>query len=142
MSTAEVIDYIQATDNRDELLAIRLAADKKIKAQNASVSVAKKARTIPDDAKQVAQFLYDEVVLRYPFIKEECDLEDWANEVDKLNRIDQYDYSLIFAVARWSQDDKFWRGQVRSGGSLRRHFSKMLVRIKEDGASRAKVFKV
>jgi hypothetical protein len=78
---------------------------------------------------------------RYPFLKEPK-FNDWAEDIDKINRIDGYEWNLIQHVLDWSQDDKFWRMQIRSGANLRKHFEKLLIQIKEKEDSRSRVYKV
>lgn len=141
MNTQYVLEYIRDLTDPADLRAIRLAADKKIKSQKTELSTTVKVREIPQEAKEIAQYLYDEVIIRYPFMKDRS-IEDWAVEVDKLNRIDGYEYNIIWGVAKWSQDDNFWRQQVRSGANLRKHFEKMLIRIKENETLKARVFSV
>lgn len=50
----------------------------------------------------------------------------WANEIEKIHRIDGYDWQTIIRVASWSQRDKFWQKQIRSGGNLRAKFETLL----------------
>lgn len=142
MKTQEVLDYIETLDDQVELRAIRFAADKKVKAHNSElVTTANKRREAAPEAKDIAQYLLEEVNIRYPFLKSQC-ATAWANEIDKLHRLDGYDWSIIKGVAEWSQDDSFWRQQIRSGANLRKHFEKMLVKINESETLRMRVFKV
>lgn len=93
------------------------------------------------EAQNLAEALWREVRQRYPFLKTPK-VEKWADDIDKLQRIDGYDWNLIEAVMLWSQQDPFWRQQVRSGANLRKHFEKLLIRIKETSLEAPRVFDV
>jgi hypothetical protein len=60
----------------------------------------------------------------------EKDYQRWAGDIEKLHRIDGYDYKVITAVLDWSQKDDFWKQNIRSGATLRKQFTSLLVRIK------------
>ena len=92
-------------------------------------------------SQQLASGLWWKVKERYPFLKQP-NLTEWANDIDKLNRVDEYDWQIILLVLKWSQHDDFWRQQIRSGKALRKHFEKLLVAIKEGEVGKSRVYKV
>ncbi len=51
--------------------------------------------------------------------------------IEKLHRIDGFDYETIYAVIEWVKNDSFWRSNILSGSKLRKQFSNLLVKIKE-----------
>lgn len=74
----------------------------------------------------IAERMAVEVTERYQFIKAQP--EKWAADIEKLHRIDGHDYQTILAVMNWSQNDDFWKQNIRSGAKLRKHFDDLLVR--------------
>lgn len=85
----------------------------------------------PAVAGHLAQVLHTLMSVNYHFLKvDEKQLRQWAKDIDKLNRIDGYDWETIEAVIRWSQEDDFWKQNIRSGAKLRKQFETLLVRIK------------
>lgn len=136
----EVLAYIdQNNSNLDEMRKIRLAADKAIKAINGS-KIAKKIRYTAE-AGALATTLGNAVMERYPYLRLEGTAA-WAMDIDKINRIDGFGWDVIEGVLLWSQQDSFWRQQVRSGANLRKHFTKMLVRVQESGHKAGRVHSV
>lgn len=136
MATLEdALKLIGATTDLDTLRKIRLEATKAIKRHRMPKAV---MYHFSAWSMQLAQGLWLLVQERYPFAQEP-NLSQWADDIDKLNRLDNYQTDLIRAVLQWSQKDPFWRQQVRSGSNLRKHFNSMLVRIKEERAGRGGV---
>lgn len=64
--------------------------------------------------------------------KQQQELERCAQSIDRINRIDGFDWNVIEYVARWSVNDEFWRQNIRSGEKLRKQFKQLMIRIKEE----------
>lgn len=132
MNQQQVLQYIAAHADQPELLKpIRLAADKAIQAYNATL----KANTglVPKystDALKMATWLAEQVILRYPYTKQP-NLEQWADDIDKLVRCDRQPLDNVKIALLFSQQDTFWRQQVRSGANLRKHYEHLLVKAQE-----------
>lgn len=127
----DVLAFIEQADVED-LRTVRLAAQKRIDTANK----AKKAGALSETHRyskwslDVAQALWASVQANYP-LSNEPNLQQWAEDIDKIERLDKKPRELIVALAKFSQQDDFWRQQVRSGVSLRRHFMKLYVKAKE-----------
>ena len=67
------------------------------------------------------------------------DYERWAQDIEKLHRIDGYDYELITKVMDWSQQDQFRRQNIKSGATLRKQFTTLLMQIKEKQTNNLRV---
>lgn len=83
-----------------------------------------------------AAWLAKRILERYPNHKPyaEKDLQRWARDIDKINRIDGYDWRLISKVLLFSQDDHFWQANVLSGDTFRKNFDKLMAAMeREDG---------
>ena len=80
--------------------------------------------------KFLTDLLYKLIKQNYPFLKEKDYLKDYA-EMNKLNRIDGWTYEQIKYIINWSQNDSFWRQNIRSVSKLRKQFSSLVIRAKE-----------
>ncbi len=141
MLIKDVLKFIE--DNSGDvntMRSIRLAADKAVKSYNATLATVAPKQRYSDESMAIAKYLWTEISARYTFYKE-ANLEAWADDIDKLHRIDGFDFELINIVAVWSQDDSFWRQQVRSGSNLRRHFKSLLVKVKETEDNKVKIYR-
>lgn len=91
-------------------------------------------KVFPHDSKafKCAVWLSRELLSRYDWMKppDERALQNWADDIDKCNRIDGYEWSDISDVLRFSQEDKFWQENVRSGKTFRKQYESMKVRMK------------
>lgn len=83
------------------------------------------------DALLIAESLAEHIKKNYDFVKvDDKKIQAWAKDIEKLHRIDGYDYKLIQAVIDWACEDDFWKQNIRSGAKLRKQFETLLVRIK------------
>lgn len=132
MRQDEILAYIAAHAGEPELLKpIRLAADKAIKAHNAGLkSKGELQPKFSAEALKMAVWLAEQVKLRYPYVAEP-NVEQWADDIDKLVRCDKQPLDFVKLALLFSQRDKFWRQQVRSGANLRKHYEKLLVKAQE-----------
>jgi len=69
------------------------------------------------------------------------DLEDWAVELDRLNRLGPpgaknkgYDWKEIGQIMEWCQDDSFWRKNIKSASKFRKQITKLEDNMKNDGS--------
>lgn len=122
MQIEEVIDFIKTCTKKD-LYTIRRESQARITNMNQE----NKVMRIPEQwALEIAHELSEAAKHNFPFIKP-FSLSDWADEIEKLHRLDGQEIELIRGIALWSQTDDFWKKQIRSGGSLRRHFEKLYI---------------
>jgi hypothetical protein len=49
----------------------------------------------------------------------------WAVPIDKLHRLDKFEWGAIESMIRWCQRDHFWRGVILGGDNLRDKWDKM-----------------
>lgn len=72
------------------------------------------------DAIRLATLLRDLILQRQPKARErKAKMDVWADDIDKIIRIDEHTPEEIEAVILWCQGDSFWRGVVRCGRKLR-----------------------
>lgn len=98
--------------------------------------ISKKEFAHDSKAYKCARWLSKQVLARYPCLKphDEKTLQTWSDDIDKCNRIDGYEWEDISDVIRFSQEDKFWQQNIRSGAAVRKQFETLLVKMlgKED----------
>ena len=84
---------------------------------------------------RLTDLLYTKVRENYSFVKEKTEeqLKKDSIEIDRLYRIDKWTYEQIEYVINWSQNDDFWKQNIRSVKKLRIKFEELVVRIKSQG---------
>lgn len=81
--------------------------------------------------KFLTKLLYKLVKQNYPFLKEKDYSKDYK-EMNKINKIDKWEYRQIEFIIKWSQRDNFWKQNIRSVIKLRKHFENLVVKAKEN----------
>lgn len=93
-------------------------------------------KSFPHDSKayKCARWLSKQVLTRYPYTKAhgEDTLQRWADDIDKCNRLDGYEWEDISDVIRFSQQDKFWQENIRSGAAVRKQFETLMIKMRGD----------
>lgn len=92
------------------------------------------------DAYQAASFLARQKEKHYPDLKppEETDLQRWAADFDKCNRIDKHSWDDISDVLRFSQKSSFWRQNILSGKKFREKYERLLIEMTEENRKNGK----
>ena len=55
-------------------------------------------------------------------------LQQWAVDIDKLNRLDGKTWEQIEWLLAWSQKDPFWSRNIQSGGKFRKQWNQLLAK--------------
>ena len=64
-------------------------------------------------------------------------IETWAEDIEKLHRIDKREYHDIERVIRWVKSDgNFWFSNIMSGAKLREQFSRLCVQMSQGNTNR------
>lgn len=64
-------------------------------------------------------------------------IETWAEDIEKLHRIDKREYIDIERVIRWVKTDgNFWFSNIMSGAKLREQFSRLCVQMSQGNTNR------
>ena len=101
--------------------------------RNTSLAIA-----VPTEAMQTANTLADLVLQNLPNTaamlngKRDKTVAAWAQDIDKLNRIDGWTWEQIGYIVQWCQADDFWKGNIRSGAKLREKFEKLVLKAKSE----------
>lgn len=94
--------------------------------------ISKKELAHDSKAYKCARWLSEQVLTRYPYIRAHGEdmLQRWAEDIDKCNRIDGYEWEDISDVIRFSQEDKFWQQNIRSGAAVRKQFETLMIKMR------------
>ena len=60
-------------------------------------------------------------------------VQSWAEDIDKLHRLDGRSWDEIRSVWNWTSNDDFWRTNVKSGSKLRAQFSNLYIKSNDAG---------
>ena len=85
---------------------------------------------------QCAVWLDRKICLRLPSrpAAKDRDLQRWAADIDKIARIDGYEWRTISHVLRFSQSDEFWQKNILSGRTFRAKFVQLYAKSGEPPA--------
>lgn len=126
----ELIDHLISSGKVEILPSGAYCIKKKIKTP--------RIKSIPAEALSLAQKLGKNIHEKFDFINpSEKDLERWAEDIEKIHRLDKQEWKAIEYVIEWVHQDSFWCQQVRSGASLRKQMESLKVRIKSGERSEA-----
>lgn len=56
----------------------------------------------------------------------------WAEDIDKIMRIDNYSYQQVETVIKWAQHDQFWHANILSGSKLRKQFNHLVMKVRSN----------
>ena len=98
-------------------------------------------RQLPKEAYQLAERLHKWILKNKPDRKIQDGWQKrWAEDIDKMHRIDGRDWRRIAGAIDWSQRDTFWHQNILSGANLRKHYDRIEERAileMEDNGSQA-----
>ena len=99
-------------------------------------SAVKKTQTIPEQAERLAHLLYDLHRQVDPhFTTSQKHIEQWAKDIEKLNRIDKRSYEDIEKVIRWAKTaGNFWCPNIISGAKLREKYPRVFLQMQQQYA--------
>ena len=99
-------------------------------------SAVKKTQTIPEQAERLAHLLYDLHRQVDPhFTTNQKHIEQWAKDIEKLNRIDKRSYEDIEKVIRWVKTaGNFWCPNIISGSKLREKYPRVFLQMQQQYA--------
>ena len=95
-----------------------------------------KTQTIPEQAERLAHLLYDLHRQVDPhFTTSQKHIEQWAKDIEKLNRIDKRSYEDIEKVIRWVKTaGNFWCPNIISGSKLREKYPRVFLQMQQQYA--------
>jgi ribosomal protein S8E len=106
--------------------------------QRGKVSVSRKRKSpLPEqhseEGRRLAELLRDRILQNNPehIPITEKQIVAWAKDADLMMRRDGRTEARIREVMDWSQQDKFWRANVLSMGTLRMQFDRLAVKVRD-----------
>lgn len=99
-------------------------------------STATKVRFEQRDMK-LAELLRDLIAENYPNWQEPKTLDRWAEDINKIIRLDKRTEQQVEYVIRWVQRNDFWAKNILSGSKLRKQFNRLVVEITNNQAQGA-----
>lgn len=81
---------------------------------------------------RLTDYLHDLVSRNFDFMAVKPPKDKDYEEMNRIARIDQKPYVIIEKVIEWSQQDEFWRQNIRSVSRLRKQFDTMLIKAKTE----------
>ena len=128
-STCTLPVHKDKDNNIDKNVDININSDSSKKVATTKKEVA----TIDPVARRIAEEMHNSMSQNFPNLERyKKNADKSAREIEKINRLDGYDWSTIEVVMRFSQNDEFWQQQVWSGGNLRKHFDKLLAKAQSE----------
>ncbi len=133
----DVLSYASRTVSGDEIAREPAGIPhdtKSIKKENRKKET--KSKSLPSEAAcRLSELLADLVLENCPgnrnltAARREATLARWAQDIDKLLRIDGRSPEEVERVIRWSQQDTFWKPNIQSGAKLREKFDQLTARM-------------
>lgn len=80
----------------------------------------------------LANYLYEKILLDDDRFKKP-NLEKWAEDIDKLIRLDKRTPEEINMVIDFAKQDEFWNPNIMSTSKLRKQFPQLLIKAKQKG---------
>jgi phage replication O-like protein O len=94
------------------------------------------SKKLPEMVIKLTQHFYDQIqkYVQPPTFKNKApNLKKWAEDIEKLNRIDKIDFSDIKRVIDFTVKDSFWSNHVLSGKKLRVQFNTLYLKMNNSG---------
>lgn len=80
---------------------------------------------------ELVKLLHNTIIGNYPHLEKRMRFDKDCQEMNKIHRLDGWTYEQIKYIAKWSQQDNFWKQNILSVSKLRKQFDKLVVRAKE-----------
>ena len=122
---------VDVNDNVDEIVSPPEEPDGDV-----NPTPVQKTQTIPEQAERLAHLLYDLHRLVDPhFTTSQKHIEQWAKDIEKLNRIDKRSYEDIEKAIRWAKTaGNFWCPNIISGSKLREKYPQVFLQMQQQYA--------
>ena len=133
-------DKYQSPTNQQQTNNKPTTTTKEVK-NNKNTNTSQISDEIPDKPKfeadsnpyKCASYLAKCITERLPNKKiTEKQLQSWASDFDKLNRIDGQGWKDIAAVLDFSQSDPFWQVNILSAGKFRKKYDQLFLKMQRE----------
>jgi len=100
----------------------------------------KKATLVSEDARKLSSLLLTSIKKLRPKFKEP-NLNSWAEDIDKMLRIDKREVDEINSIIEWLPSCGFWAAKVLCGSKFRNHFDRLCIEKDSSKKQRKSVVK-
>lgn len=130
--TGKLTGNQQATNNNQRSKEVKnnnLSSE--LSDESADKSKTKKTFEHDETPYKAARWLADQIEARMPTCKKytENQLQAWALDFDRCNRLDGHNWTEINDVLAFSQSDSFWKQNILSGGKFRKQYITLLAKM-------------
>lgn len=87
-------------------------------------------KELPKEASELAQVLWERIKDINP-TRKDPDFEEWAKEIELMNRRDKRSWEEIKDMIFWVFDDAFWYQVIQSPSGLRKNWDKMVPQMRK-----------
>lgn len=88
-------------------------------------TTSKKVKFTPEDM-QMVDLLIELITANNPEWTPPKNKDKWAEDINKIHRLDKRDYRAIESMIRWTQQDDFWKSNILSAAKLRKQFNNLI----------------
>jgi hypothetical protein len=121
------IPYIYGIDTLSHLIKYNTNIIKE-----SEVSDSQKTKTVKFTGKdmEMVNLMVSLIQKNNPAWKAKGNLDKWAEDINKINRIDERTYEQIEYMIKWTQKDPFWSQNILSASKLRDKFNDLIPKLK------------
>lgn len=129
--TGKLTGNQQATNNNQRSQDVKNILLSELSDETTDKARPKKVFEHEEIAYKAARWLADQIEARMPTCKKytENQLQAWALDFDRCNRLDGHPWEEINDVLSFSQSDSFWRQNILSAGKFRKQYVSLLARM-------------
>jgi hypothetical protein len=121
----------QQMNNKRTTNEQQMNTNKKLRTKEPKKEIIKELKTYSPETVELTAHLIEMMKLNNPNVKVPGNLNIWHDAMDKLQRLDKYDFMQIRSVIDWCQNDSFWKGNILSAPKLREKMDTLVMRIQE-----------
>jgi len=125
----EIVEWIQSVNRVGTDCDILNVILHNITLHNITYNVTPKSR-------ELAELLFVLIKKENPHWYVDPNFNQWADDIEKIHRIDERTYEQIEWMIKWAQKDSFWSKNILSPSKLRKQFNKLVIRAKNDPKAR------
>lgn len=96
-----------------------------------------KNKILPESAWILARKLRKLILVNDENTRVPKDLTKWADEAERLHRLDNRPESEAIKVATWALQDNFWKSNILSVDKLRKHYTKLKLQMNRKGNNKS-----
>ncbi len=127
-----------AEESHAKAITTQVNPQSKVKESKVKESISSSENKVSDIALKLADKLKSLILINNPTGKVPKNLKRWADDIDRMIRLDKRTEAEIEAIITFSQQDSFWHANILSGQKLREKYDQLYLKMKgnDNGQSR------